>query len=238
MAFRAKSCTSSPLIAMRGTRSSARSNRSSFITLISWTSISRSFLASARPRSDARDRHRLVMNEIDIVRDISCRFEQAGIRYMLTGSMAMNYYAQPRMTRDIDVVIAIGPEDVDRVAALFRPDYYVSEENIRESVARESIFNLIHQESVIKVDCIIRKRTEYRRVEFERRQKISVRDFNTFIASKEALIISKLSWAKDSHSEIQLGDVRNLLATGYDTAYLQDWTRELGLDNLLQGCLE
>src|SRR6266481_4257599 len=101
------------------------------------------------------------MNEIDIVRDISRRFEKADISYMLTGSMAMNYYAQPRMTRDIDVVIAIGPEDVDRVAALFRPDYYVSEENIRESVAHESIFNLIHQVSIIKVDCIIRKRTGY-----------------------------------------------------------------------------
>ena len=178
------------------------------------------------------------MNEIDIVRDISQRFEQVRIPYMLTGSVAMNYYAQPRMTRDIDVVIAIGPEDIGRVAALFRPDYYVSEENIRESVARESIFNLIHQESVIKVDCIIRKRTQYRRMEFDRRQRISILDFNTFIANKEDLIISKLAWAKDSHSEIQLGDVRNLLATGYDAAYLQHWTRELGLDNLLQGCLE
>src|SRR5947209_6066004 len=174
------------------------------------------------------------MNEIDIVRDISHKFEQAGVPYMLTGSMAMNYYAQPRMTRDIDVVIAIGPEDVDRLATLFRPDYYVSEENIRESLAHESIFNLIHQESVIKVDCIIRKRTEYRRVEFERRQKIYIRDFSTFIASKEDLIISKLSWAKDSHSEIQLGDVRNLLATGYDASYLRHWTGELGLDNLLE----
>ncbi len=178
------------------------------------------------------------MNEIDIVRDISHRFEEAGIRYMLTGSMAMNYYAQPRMTRDIDVVVAIGPEDVGRVASLFRNDYYVSEENIRESLAHESIFNLIHQESVIKVDCIIRKGTEYRRAEFERRQKISLLDFTTFIVSKEDLIISKLFWAKDSHSEIQLGDVRNLLAIGYDNAYLQRWTRELGLDNLLQECLE
>jgi hypothetical protein len=175
------------------------------------------------------------MNEIDIVRDISRRFENADIPFMLTGSMAMNYYAKPRMTRDIDVVIAIGPEDIGRVAALFRPDYYVSEENIRESIAQESIFNLIHQKSVIKVDCIIRKRTKYRRVEFERRQKISIRDFDTFIASKEDLIISKLFWAKDSRSEIQLGDVRNLLATGYDAAYLQHWTRELGLDNLLPG---
>ena len=177
------------------------------------------------------------MNEIDIVREISRRFEQAGIPYMLTGSMAMNYYAQPRMTRDIDVVIAIGPEDVGRIAGLFLPDYYVSEENIRESLAHESIFNLIHQESVIKVDCIIRKGTEYRRAEFERRQRISILDFTTFIVSKEDLIISKLFWAKDSHSEVQLGDVRNLLGTGYDAAYLQHWTRELGLGNLLQECL-
>jgi hypothetical protein len=178
------------------------------------------------------------MNEIDIVRDISRRFEKAGISYMLTGSMAMNYYAQPRMTRDIDVVIAIGPEDVGRVAALFRPDYYVREENIRESVARESIFNLIHQESVIKVDCIIHKKSEYRRLEFERRQKISILDFVTFIVSKEDLIISKLLWAKDSDSEVQLRDVKNLLTTGYDTAHLRHWTHELGLDKLLEECLE
>jgi len=177
------------------------------------------------------------MNEIDIVRDISHRFEQAGIAYMLTGSMAMNYYAQPRMTRDIDVVIAIGPEDVGRVAALFRPDYYVSEENIRESLAHESIFNLIHQESVIKVDCIIRQSSDYRRVEFERRERISILDFTTFIVSKEDLIISKLFWAKNSHSEIQLADVQNLLSTGYDADYLQHWTGELGLDNLLNECL-
>jgi hypothetical protein len=178
------------------------------------------------------------MNEIDIVRDISRKFEQAGIPYMLTGSMAMNYYAQPRMTRDIDVVIVISLDDVGRVAALFRPDYYVSEQNIRESLAHESIFNLIHQESVIKVDCIIRKKHKYRRLEFERRQRISILDFTTFIVSKEDLIISKLFWAKDSHSEIQLRDVKNLLATGYDAAYLQRWTRELELDTLWEECLE
>ena len=88
------------------------------------------------------------------------------------------------------------------------------------------------------MDCIIRKRSQYRREEFERRQKISIDDFTTFIVSKEDLIISKLSWAKDSHSEVQLGDVRNLLATGYDVDYLQRWTRELGLDTLLRECLE
>jgi hypothetical protein len=178
------------------------------------------------------------MNEIDIVRDISARFERAQIPYMLTGSMAMNYYAQPRMTRDIDVVVEITPEDIERVMVLFRPQYYVSEENIRDSLAQESIFNLIHLESVIKVDCIVRKSGEYRRVEFERRRRISIREFTTYIVSKEDLIISKLLWAKDSHSEIQLRDVRNLLATGYDVAFLKRWTHELRLDNLLEECLK
>ena len=62
------------------------------------------------------------------------------------------------MTRDIDVVIALGLNDVERMASLFEADYYVSEESIRESVAHESVFNLIHHESVIKIDFIVRKK--------------------------------------------------------------------------------
>lgn len=177
------------------------------------------------------------MNEIDIVRDISHKFEQAGIPFMLTGSMAMNYYAQPRMTRDIDVVAAIEAKDVEAFLRLFGGDYYVSAESVRESVAHESMFNLIHLESVIKVDCIVRKNSEYRRTEFARRQPIKVLDFTTWIVSKEDLIISKLFWAKDSHSELQLRDVQNLLATGFDAAYLHRWTPALELDKLLQECL-
>jgi hypothetical protein len=177
-----------------------------------------------------------VLNELDIVRDVSARLERGGLAYMLTGSMAMNYYAQPRMTRDIDLVVALTAQDTDKVVRLFTPDYYVSRDAVSSSIAHESLFNLIHQESVIKVDCIVRKNTPYRRAEFERRQRIAIEDFSTWIASKEDLIISKLWWAKDSHSELQLRDVKNLAATGCDTNYIARWTRELGLLNLWQEC--
>jgi hypothetical protein len=173
-----------------------------------------------------------MQNELDIVRDVSGRLGRAGIDYMLTGSMAMNYYAQPRMTRDIDVVIAVGREDVDRIVNLFSPDYYVSREAIERSIAHESLFNLIHNESVIKVDCIVRKRTGYRLAEFDRRQRIRIQDFDTWIVSKEDLILSKLCWAKDSHSELQLRDVMNLASTGCDRAYIERWTDELGVATL------
>jgi hypothetical protein len=71
-----------------------------------------------------------MQNELDIVRDVSKRLDAAGIGYMLTGSMAMNYYAQPRMTRDIDVVVALRREDAERMVKLFSPDYFVSREAV------------------------------------------------------------------------------------------------------------
>lgn len=89
---------------------------------------------------------------------------------------------------------------------------------------------------MIKVDCIVRKNSSYRRQEFERRRRICIEDFTTWIVSKEDLIISKLWWAKDSHSELQLRDVRNLAQTGCDTDYIERWTRELGLVNQWQEC--
>jgi hypothetical protein len=175
-----------------------------------------------------------MQNELDIVRDVSQRLDRASFSYMLTGSMAMNYYAQPRMTRDVDLVVALAPADATKIVDLFSPDYYVSPEAVRDSILNESIFNLIHNESVIKVDCIVRKNAPYRHAEFDRRQQIRIDNFTTWIASKEDLIISKIFWAKDSLSEIQLRDVRNLVATGCDAAYIDNWTRELGLFSLWQ----
>lgn len=120
-----------------------------------------------------------MQNELDIVRDVSQRLDRAGIDYMLTGSMAMNYYAQPRMTRDIDLVLALATSDTSKVLDLFRPDYYVSDEAVRDSIAAKSIFNLIHEASVIKVDCVVQKDTPYRRAEFARRQEIKIEGFST-----------------------------------------------------------
>lgn len=177
-------------------------------------------------------------NEIDVLRDLASKFKQDHIDYMLTGSLAMNYYAQPRMTRDIDVVIALDSKDaVAAINGLFSPEYHVAREAIVRAVAHQSVFNLIHRETVIKVDCIIRKDCDYRRLEFERRRTVTIQDFTFWIVSKEDLIISKLDWARDSRSELQFRDVKNLMSTTYDAAYLEKWTRELGLYDTWQECI-
>ena len=176
-------------------------------------------------------------NETDVVRDISAKFAEGRISYMLTGSMAMNYYAQPRMTRDIDVVVAVHAGQVEAIIRLFGADYYVAREAVAGSIEHESIFNLIHLETMVKVDCIVRKKSEYRLLEFQRRKEVLIGDFKTFIVSKEDLLISKLYWAKDSHSEVQLRDIKNLIKTGYEANYLEHWTRKLDLHSLWEECL-
>jgi hypothetical protein len=156
---------------------------------------------------------------------------------MLTGSMAMNHYAIPRMTRDIDVVVELSDSVVNPLLKLFVADYYIDEEAVRGAVAHHSMFNAIHQHSLIKVGFIVRKLSAYRQTEFARRQKIQIGDFSTSIVSKEDLILSKLVWARESRSEMHLGDVRNLLKTGYDRTYTESWAERLEIADLLRQCV-
>lgn len=157
---------------------------------------------------------------------------------MLTGSFALNYYAQPRMTRDIDIVVALQPRDAEKVIALFEDDYYVPRNAVVRGIAKQKLFNILHNEFIVKVDLIVLKNDEFSRVEFQRRQPVDIDETQIWIVSKEDLIISKLSWALDSHSEFQLRDVKSLLETGYDTAYLRQWVNKLGLSDLLKECLD
>lgn len=176
--------------------------------------------------------------ELAVLSDVVSRLQSAGFDYMITGSVAMNYYAEPRMTRDIDIVVALADADADTFIEAFEKDYYLSRDAVVAAIRQRRIFNLVHYQSVVKVDLIVRKESEYRRTEFDRRQQIQVGDLVTWIVSKEDLILSKLSWAQDSQSELQLKDVRSLLATGPDMDYLRKWSVALGLDPLLQECLD
>ena len=78
----------------------------------------------------------MIESELDILRDVSGRLESAGIAFMLTGSVAMNYYAQPRMTRDVDLVVAVDTAQTNAIVHLFEMDYYVDRQMVARRVVR------------------------------------------------------------------------------------------------------
>ena len=75
-----------------------------------------------------------MLSELDLLLDVTRRLEEAGLEYMLTGSMALNHYAQPRMTRDIDIVIALVLRDLEILPHVFGSDFYFSQEAARGAV--------------------------------------------------------------------------------------------------------
>jgi hypothetical protein len=177
-----------------------------------------------------------MIDEQEVLKIVTTRLESAGIRYMLTGSIAANFYTTPRMTRDIDIIVEVGEEDTERLLALFSDDFYTDRDSIKTALHNRGMFNIIHRAEVIKVDFIIRKDAEYRKVEFERRRSIEFEKLRIAVVSPEDLILSKLDWAKDSLSEMQIRDVKNLLNTvrDLDMPYIEKWVAKLNLHTVYQ----
>lgn len=178
--------------------------------------------------------------ELELIKEVASRLEQAGIGYMMTGSMAMAVYTTPRMTRDIDIVIQVTYEDTKKIVELFQNDFYIDETSVRQAVENRGMFNIIHNESVIKIDFIIRKDEEYRLKEFARRQTVEIEGQPISVVAPEDLILSKLVWARQSDSELQLGDVRQMLTAlnDIDDDYLKNWSEKLGVAELLEKARE
>lgn len=172
--------------------------------------------------------------ELEVLKLVTQRLREAGINYMISGSIAANYYTVPRMTRDIDVVIELKQGDIDKFVGLFEDDFYVNRETVANEVSRQGMFNLIYNKYVIKIDFIIKKSSEYQQGAFSRRKQVLIEQSPMWFVSAEDLVISKLVWAKESHSEMQLKDVRNLIETvdDLDLKYIDDWVRGLDLEQI------
>jgi hypothetical protein len=196
----------------------------------------RRFAAIARHRAEW-----FVMNLFEdqkmVLRDSTERFERLGIAYMLTGSMAMVNYAMMRLTADIDIVIEVASGDAEKIITGFEPDYYVPHGRVKDAILRRFMFNLLHQEKLVKIDCVVRKETEFQKTAFSNRKKIRFADFDVWIIGKEDLILSKLNWAKDTRSEMQIRDAANILRNGFDENYIKHWAKELGIKDLFAEAL-
>ena len=54
---------------------------------------------------------------LEVLRIVTSRLDLAGVPYLVSGSLALGYYAQPRMTRDIDVVVELDHAGIQKVVA-------------------------------------------------------------------------------------------------------------------------
>jgi hypothetical protein len=174
--------------------------------------------------------------ELSVLKLVTARLDAAGFAYMVTGSVALSLYAEPRMTRDVDLVVELGPSDTARLVDVFGAEFHVDADRIRDAITARSMFNVIHTAAVVKLDIIVRKAGAYREAEFRRRRRAEIDGASMWVVSPEDLLLSKLDWARDSRSEVQLRDVQKLIQAqpSLDWTYIQEWADRLGLRELVR----
>jgi hypothetical protein len=152
------------------------------------------------------------------------------IPYMLSGSVAMNFYAEPRTTQDIDLVVEMQDYDVSGFVKMLDDKFYYFQEGIYDEIRRKGMFNIIDFETGFKVDFIIMKKDLYEQVKFQNRRKITYGSMDLWIISPDDLVISKLQWIQKLESNKQKSDILNLLDNDQlDLVYIKNWCRTLRL---------
>jgi hypothetical protein len=173
--------------------------------------------------------------QLDILKLIVTRLDDAGLPYMVTGSIAAGLYGQPRMTRDIDIVAVLHPPHAPRLAELLGRDFVCDPETMRDAIAARGMFSVLHREALQKVDIIVRDDRDYEIEKFERRRRAVVDGEPMWMISPEDLVLSKLAWAKESRSELQFRDVRAIigLQPDLDWQYIDRWALRLTVAGLV-----
>jgi len=174
------------------------------------------------------------------------QLEKLGVPYLLGGSMASSVHGMLRATLDADLVVDMRPEQVDSFVQALAGAFYVDDAMIHDAITRRTSFNVIHLQSMFKVDLFILKRRRYDVAQFERRaaQTIDLDPQRTiFVATPEDVILAKLEWYRlgNEVSERQWSDVLGVLkvqADALDLAYLRYWAAQLDVADLLERALE
>ncbi|MBL7064416.1 MAG: hypothetical protein ISS49_09475 [Anaerolineae bacterium] len=150
--------------------------------------------------------------------------EQLNIPYMVVGGFAVIFYGEPRLTIDVDIVVDMKWRHIGPFVAAFPiPDYYVSEEGIRDSLQRCYPFNVIQPTTGAKVDLVPLPRDPFTRAAFQRRQRLEYDEAGhsaTFITPKD-IIVAKLIAYRETESDKHLRDARSVLMMQWEELDLE-----------------
>jgi hypothetical protein len=168
------------------------------------------------------------MDQHELLRHAAETLDRLGIAYFVTGSFAGVIYGEYRMTNDIDVVVDLHLEHLDAFLAAFPPDsFYVDRDSARDAIRTRFQFNVIHKESLTKVDFILAGVSSHDREAMRRVRRIRAAiDYDVSYSSPEDLLLKKLLFHKESGSQKHLRDCVGILKKSRDSmdlSYVERW---------------
>jgi hypothetical protein len=177
------------------------------------------------------------MGPFELLQKIVEEFEQLQIPYIVTGAVAAIAYGEPRLTNDIDIVASIEERHIsDLLKAFPQDEFFITEEMIRDAILHLGQFNIIHPESGLKVDVILKQNTPFDNSRFDRTRRIYPSEtYQANFASPEDVIIKKLEYYKEGESEKHLRDITGILKISGDSLdfdYINEWSNRMSFTEI------
>jgi len=172
---------------------------------------------------------------IEVTLKVTGVFEKLGVPYVIGGSLASTLYGLVRTTQDSDIVAEMRPEHIPAFVTSLQAEFFIDEEMIADSIQHNSSFNIIHRDSMFKVDVFVPRPRPFQQSQFARAQRQTFAletEISANFASAEDTILSKLEWYRigGEVSERQWRDILGVLKTltgDLDLDYLRIWANEL-----------
>ena len=177
------------------------------------------------------------MRQIELLRFTVDALERLEICYAIVGSYASSVWGEPRMTRDIDIVIQLAASQIDSLCASFsEDDFYVSRAAAAEAVQRRGQFNVIHPASGNKIDFMIAGMGDWPTAQLARRKNVNFEpDTSGYVAAPEDVILGKLIYYREGGSDKHLRDIKGILKISgdvLDREYLARNAVQLGVADI------
>lgn len=170
----------------------------------------------------------------ELLKNIAEILSELKIPYAITGGFAVSVWGNPRSTADIDIVVELIDKNIkpliEKVLVLSK-DFYVDEDMAKNAVINKSEFNFIDPDSGLKVDFFVMDNTPYNKLKIKRAILRDVAGARVLFVSPEDLILGKLIWSKESHSQKQQDDIKTVLRNPKikpDFKYLKVWAEKHG----------
>ncbi|SRR5216683_1347772 len=174
-------------------------------------------------------------------------FDHLGVDYYVGGAVASLAHGVYRTTADVDIIAEVRLEQVPAFVQSLQDTYYVDADMIKDAIKHRSEFNVIHLDTMFKVDIFLPKRRPFDQAVRQRVQRSELKileEISIFnMESPEDVILTKLEWYKmgGGVSERQWGDILGVLKVqkqNLDLEYLHHWAAEIGVANLLTRALQ
>lgn len=180
-------------------------------------------------------------DQSDFLKRLINALNDAGVPYMLSGSVCSSFHGKPRATNDVDIIIAPTETQLERFAQSLGNDYYVSLDAVQDAFKHNSMFNVIDIESGWKADFVIRKKRPFSSEEFQRRRQVNIMGLDIWVVSPEDMILTKLEWSKGNVTGNQFQDAFGVAVVQWnrlDQDYLKKWAKDLKVESSLQELLK